>query len=469
MPHNRPPSFPFDFAVLFLVATPLLLIRRFESPRRRVSVWFFDLGRLVVGYASAEVLLLILLIPYTLKTSSFLHFHQSRPKDLQQFPDKKPPTTRRKNWVPLRAETTSLTISFLQLCPGLLFIYFFYLILLHLAYRLKLAYLRRTSRPDPYTDSPHKHLSQTDLGFASGNYGHPVRLGWAVQQTALFATAVFFVRLSIFFLCFRFPTATNSLRSTLFGWATSLPSRPARWVLSAIVFPALIYLAQFTISDYLLKYKSKKLKYQFPIQLPQHTSEAYTGTFEFTNLEPTSTSTSTSSSPPPNTQPLDHLQNDDSDDDLYDPPSRSPNLEQEIEETFHDIKELGKTAWERVAKTVDVSRQNIASSSFTPSFPQFTPGTRLGLVTATLLNQVAANATATARPLLFTNSVVDQFRLDDVDDTIPPAPAIDNPFHHDTTDPLPNYYESQREHQELLRDREGAEQRRRQIRDLKRE
>lgn len=467
MPHNRPPAFPFDFAVLFLVAVPLLLIRRFESPRRRVSVWFFDLGRLVVGYASAEVLLLILLIPYTLKTSSFLHLHQPPPNDLQQFPNNKPPTARRKNWVPLRAETTSLTVSFLQLCPGLLFIYSFYLILLHLAYRLKKLYLHRFSCPDPYSDSPRKHLSQTDLGLASGNYGHPVRLAWAVQQTALFATAVFFVRLSIFSLCFRFPTATNSLRSSLFGWVASLSSHPAKWALSTIVFPALIYLAQFTISDYLLKYKPKKSKSHFPIQLP-HASEAYTGTFEFANLEPQPTSTSTSS-----TQPLDIVhQNEDSDDDLYDPPTRSPNLEQEIEETFHDIKELGKTAWERVAKTVDASRQNIAasfpSSSFTP-FTPFTPGTRLGLVTASLLNQVAANATATARPLLFTNSVVDQFRLDDVDDTIPPAPAIDNPFHHDTTDPLPNYYESQREHQELLRDREGAEQRRRQIRDLKRE
>lgn len=761
---NQPPrsqnrssfrSFPADFIVLLIVAIPLLLIRRFESPRRRVSVWFFDLGRLVVGYAGAEVLLLVILMPYTSAVTSYLHpsgsrgFSEHRWAAKQQYrnshsttsgstnsgsfqhtnlvkrlldsrsletysKDTNSGTTSASNpnssgynrysdppkrqWIPLRSETTSLTLNLLGVFPGLIFIYAIYMTFLYLGFYLKLLWIRKAKKRFSSRDSQNdnwaaysassidlesgsysssklksKKSLKTDLGFTSGCYGHPVRLGHAVQQTVLFATSVFVVRVVFFLLCVRLPHVTDSVRTALFGWAIKLESLSAKWFLCFILFPSLIYIAQFLISDYVLKYRPPKGHESFVFNTPDHAfvedyrnlNTHHVGTYELQDIpqfqgsnavtvsnEPHTTATGVSTHQRINatilpttennnygeeeivsgrntplgqarhrgvhvddqnnhncmsthsTNPVleprrsainNNINNNNSnnsnniqqeiesdDDDLYAAPrsrvtetantsrhisnhfrdnqnfrqigtdrSSATNLEEELEETFNGIKELGKTAWEKVSKTVDNATSRQAINQISNS--AVNEGMRLGIVTATLLNQVAANATATARPFIFSGlnqglgginrgslyerpfagvfganssgtnntnsapnlitpglsslspsqsyqtqtdstsqqpstssglSVSEQYHLDEIDGdddiqnndpsierSVVQSQAIDqSAFEHDETrDSLPNYYESQRQHQELLRDRVKAERQHRQIRDLKRE
>lgn len=229
----------------------------------------------------------------------------------------------------------------------------------------------------------------------------------------------------------------------------------------------------------------------------------------------------------------------------YSSHNRAPasNLEEEIEETFKDIKELGKSAWEKVSKSVvDSTTARYSIHNFSNS--AVSGGIRFGLVTATMLNAVAANATASARPFLFntinsngglnrggilggasitaanhnTSDIelaleangIDQPNNDQSDSSVPynystpdsrsfynnssttqTSPEtymsvsdrynlnnIDSeedlensgsPFEHDdVANSLPSYDDSQRQHQELLRDRTKAERQHQRIRDLKR-
>ena len=79
-------------------------------------------------------------------------------------------------------------------------------------------------------------------------------------------------------------------------------------------------------------------------------------------------------------------------------------------------------------------------------------GLRYGIVTASLLNAAAVSATASARPLLFSDDIDTE---DEVDEDVDP-------------ESLPSYDDSQREHQELLRsDPRQAQQRMTVIQHLK--
>lgn len=644
--HIPPPpvkgiQYPLELLAFLFVIAPLLLIRRFESPRRRLSVWFFDLGRLVVGYASAEALLMIVLIPYMSLVRTYLHEdigpprggppgegggggggdkfpanndwqtekhrdwqagkfgdpydgagghppgssdppppplppaatqivdatlrllsravkishdslresmsgdfgmgsdagptpgHESSPgpgpdfEPASNYPPRSGhgPDDFRKNdfkhkWFPFKAETTSLTLSTLELFPGLFFIYGIYIIFLYAGFRIKQIWLRRCKKikfvrnanhdswTAGYTDPENLHSSdstfgrskkssQADLGFVSGNYGHPVRIGWAVQQTALFALTVFIVRMSLFFVCFRFPRATEAMSDFLFGWTANIRSHSTKRAVNTVLLPSLIYVIQFSLSDYLLKYKSSLSKRSVFFNIPiysygdDHSNvNQYPESYELQELSLPSPITANSDSnntnrtvtnpgsnndeelnnnfgdnqqrnrysslpnvstftagPGPTTitttgttsssihavsipttsgttlrnfsAPIPHLSRGTSSipatsmprsravsprhdtSNITSPSSNQSqhtqeeslerNIEDEIEETFNDIKELGKNAWEKV-KNVD-AKQNISLA--------MNSGLRFGIVTATLLNSVAVSATANARPFLF--------------------------------------------------------------------
>lgn len=718
VPNNIGFVFPFQIAVLVIVIVPLLLVRRFESPRRRLSVWFFDLGRLVVGYALAEVLLMVFLVPYAALVNSYkgppAPWNQNRnrpwrvgndnyggqaqrgvPPDthisvggpgspdvsfdrpalllrraaeasaeilgnaasslLRRTNNNPNPNTasnfdassdrkarhfenddKRKKHFIIRLETTSLTLSLIEVFPGLFFIYGTYFCFLYIVYRLKLVWLqhnkriryvrdsrrrRRNHSPDGELEGDSdaaesnsssflalrdsrfsKILSQTDAGLTSGNYGHPVRISWFFQQASLFALSVFLIRITLFFICAKYSDATEALRRAVFGWIHDIDSWPAIKLITLVALPSVIYTIQFVLTDYFLKYKSSVSKRNLFFNVPSYSygddlnsGTHYPESFELQELSlprpfddrtTTSTgnqeprlvnhtiatveigrSTSTSLSPTPvvPTRGFASIHNEDTEDDdadVWAPPSaistasattlrsagastpaegqqtlRTRNavrsvsaplniegsLEAEIEETVSDLREIGAQAWAKVTKTQKEATAHLSSAISSATGPEGLP--RLGLVTATLLNSVAANATATARPYIFnggvgrmgvagssifsnrslstsslrspfdlpapttpitetghlptrgdaaavatptatssgtfgsaseSSSVSAAFRLDQLDDEDAPP------------DGLPSYDDSQRQHQELLRDRGLTERRNRQIDDLKR-
>jgi hypothetical protein len=313
-------------------------MRRFERPKRRSSVWILDLARLALGYAGAEVLLIFFVIPYTrivgniflpgpiypndnLRGSRWRNkgdgsvkdtwnrFHNSeqdyRPdhngtsfdpsrdnhfdpsKDNHLDPHEKR-TWRNGNhgFGPrfIALQSTSLTLSLLELFPGIFFIFAFYWLFLYFFYFLVLFWkkklrsprvvFRRRRRclpiivrgpkqhvlPEPAntnttSNSTADRFSRQKQGFVSGFYGFPIKIRWFLQQTLCFLCAVFVTRIVILKLCQQFPNQARSLHKALFNW--KMKQEGLHMFLLKVLFPALIYMVQVCVSDLVLRFRSK--------------------------------------------------------------------------------------------------------------------------------------------------------------------------------------------------------------------
>lgn len=299
-------------AILFLVLVPLIILRQFEKPRRRLTVWIFDLARLALGYASAELLLMILIIPYTNLVGKMVlqppgdwrqQHHEGMKKAHAEGAGSRHTTDtsarprldgRRPHWMRQILHTTSLTLTTLEVFPGLFFLFGLYILLLHVLYRIKWYWQKTLRRPrlvhdrergwrilrgngddgdggaEHYFDddpanmilSTKDRYSRARLGFVSGNYGHPVRPQWFFQQTACFALSAFTIKALILEICVRAPTEVDALRRFLFGWSVDLKrSHPSMaWFLVGIFIPSVLYIIELCVMDYALRYRSKPSK-----------------------------------------------------------------------------------------------------------------------------------------------------------------------------------------------------------------
>lgn len=344
-PHhlNKPPpppnpfdfsqvSIPYQLTIFVLVLCPLLLMRRFERPKRRFSVWVLDLSRFALGYTGAEILLIFFVLPYTRIISSVFLFdpnnpnahqnnlHGSRWRDKgdgfikdtssrfhnseQEYRpgfndtgfdpgrDDHPGPHERRNqnhdkrgfgprFVAL--QSASLTLSLLELFPGIFVIFAFYWICLYFFYflvrfwkkklRSPRVVFRRRRRCLPIIVRGPKHVlpepantntasnnaadrfSRQKLGFVSGFYGFPIKARWFLQQTLCFLCAVIFTRIIIIKICQKFPDQARGLHKALFSW--NMKQKGLHMFLLKVLFPALIYMVQICISDLVLRFRSK--------------------------------------------------------------------------------------------------------------------------------------------------------------------------------------------------------------------
>lgn len=516
--HFRRPFVPFtaQVAIFFLVLIPLLVLRQFEKPRRRLSVWVCDLTRLLLGFASAELLFMMFVMPHS---SIFGNPRGPPPPDWHgPLPPPPPPpidsptdplVRHSRNGSgprgPLRfqlrfraGQTMSLTMSLLELFPGLFLIFGFYFILLQLFYRAKLYWHHKLRRPRLvhnnergwvierglsdesddvghfYEDDPanvfvlpKERYSRARLGLVSGHYGHPVRVQYVAQQTACFTLSVFIVKAIIFKVCLAYPDQADKLRLFLFEWYLSIVDRQMafHFFVVTILIPSLIYFTQFCLNDYVMRYRSTRTKGD-TIVLPLYTRASdcarrntssrrqynpHDSAFELQELRLPLLHTPPDESPPllvaPTDTPAEPAATVSTRNSLdASPPASTPSNSRPgtpPAPSAQDINELSllarRSAAASVRSSVDVMRVGLSQS--------------YGIVTASLLNAAAVGATASARPFIFAPS---SHRLDELDTDN--EDSEDEDGDEDSEDGeaeveevrLPSYDDSQRQHRELL-------------------
>lgn len=489
------PHLPFScrLTTLVIVLCSLLILRQFEKHRRRIAVWVFDLTRLAISYASADILMLVLVLPFAsgFPRDGGPQFHGGGPLPgawRHKGPPQMPPSPmfRRNMFSPFRNDeppgwpslsmeargpgngipdfneghrlqflihqSTSLTLTTLEVFPGIPLIYGLYMLLLYVFYQIKLYWNKSLSRvrlirdpnnggwvirtrPPPGRDhlsfpqdrfmAEGDYNSQENLGFISGNYGHPVRIQWFGQQTATLALAIFIVRAIIVKVCSSYVYQTNKLRLFLYGWTGNISSPPLAMLIIAVLLPSILHSSQLCVSDYLFRYRSGVGKGQYksfvlpfygpsvpasPGTLEAEDDEGYELQelslpqlhidYEERNMEagfgtarPSSGMLSSRGRRPasPNvvTVPSDSSISPGVPLPVVSPNAPTPsssndNIEEEIEAMVEDIRDFGKQAIDKVKR---IDAVNI--------------GLQYGIVTASLLNAAAVNATANARPLFF--------------------------------------------------------------------
>lgn len=329
-------------------------------------------------------------------------------------------------------QTTSLTLSTLEVFPGLFFIYGTYIVLLHLMHRIKVYWYRTLRQPklvrdnergwviergladdsdelDYYFDdnpsdsfvNSSKRYTRARTGFVSGNYGHPLRVQWFMQQTGCFTVSVFIVRTILLEICMRMPQQVNGLRSLLFGRILAGPPTPTRHFMLSIVIPSVLYSIEFCMSDYLLRYRGN------PSKIGSGTRSFTLPLFQRSELEPT------------------HTRNRDTRE-LYNPRFTGFELTELRLPQLHEpptclVDQTGEEAENTTAAETDnilvnnSTRSSLEAGSSSggggceksrlfpkghafrgvPQTPTF------GIVTASLLNAVAVSATADSRAFLF--------------------------------------------------------------------
>ena len=496
----------FQVVIILLVICPLFILRHFEKPRRRMGVWLLDLAKLALGYGSAELLLVILIIPYTSLLNRMIPpppgFSSQHPfppgsdwKDHKKWPTKEfgqEPNSKEdpngnqpsshsanKNYNALRfvqrfefLQTTSLTLSTLEVFPGVFLIYGLYMLLLFLSYRAKLYWIKTLRRPrlvrdpargwiirthatdgddlyDPFL-SDNERYSRASLGFVSGNYNHPIRVKWFVQQAACFTLSVFITRAIIVKICVSLPGPVNWLRMALFGWYESVSSIPARAFLLGVLIPSILYCVEFCVSDFMLRYRSKPNKGSLrsfalynrsDLEMRRRQDCENENEFELHELTlprlhedfetrsvivtaPHSTTSSGLNSPLDSPSAFSQTSAASSSYDLYTSPFTSSSLgphsssstfppplgrslgtSDDNDEILHNT---GRSKVPSEEQHHQPSRSSPLQSPLTRPAPPSPPesvnvvgGLHYGIVTASLLNTAAVSATAISRPLMF--------------------------------------------------------------------
>lgn len=306
-------------------------MRRYERPKRRFAVWALDIIRIALGYAGAEVFLILFIIPYSgLLKNVFLpgsnenyfshrtwderkdgnnnffkggwngvhnndqenlnrpHEPSSNEKitaDKQSRNYENQPRSNRGSFFTSRffyLQSTSLTLSFLEIFPGMFFIFGLYWIFLYLFYVVVLFWKKTLRSPrvifrrrrrclpmivrDPILSrysksttngSNNDRFSRQKLGFVSGFYGFPIKIRWFSQQMICFMAAVLLTRIIIMKLCQLLPHQVNGLRTTLFVWNTNHVT--LKMLLLGVLIPALMYIVQFCVADLVMKFRSKAM------------------------------------------------------------------------------------------------------------------------------------------------------------------------------------------------------------------
>lgn len=454
----------YQILTMMLVLVSLLMVRQFEKPRRRVAVWVFDLTRLAIGYASAEILLLLFVVSYPGQASSiqkatagsedpfYRRWANAALPGLPQQMQGASPTSSASPAGTKQGLPASLVLSALELFPGVFLIYGLYMVVLYASYRAKVAWDQKVTgfrivrnnhtgdwtfqqgaaardhyptmttvgmSEDKFFTKGDKQL-QMQMGFVSGNYGTPVKLQWFGQQTAALVLAVFLVRMAIIKLCTRYSQGIILLSSALFGWAAYIPSHALQEIVVFVVVPSIVYSAHFCLADYLLRYKATVGKFGYkavdpPLPLYEPSRLA---TDDDTSVDRAPVSSSVSPSlyedyPTSYSRSFGTARSVSGNQLNSRGPRRTPtpadpspvsvatseasphqdNIEEDIEAMVEDLRDFGKQALDTVVKRFDSPSTTLNSA--------VNVGLQYGIVTASLLNSAAMNATASARPLFF--------------------------------------------------------------------
>jgi hypothetical protein len=284
-------SFAAQAITLTSVLTVLLVLRQSQESRkrRRVAVWVFDIGRVLISYAIAHVLLYIF-IPF-INTASISNNVGSNVVSSEASGGTRLEKRDHQGAAIASQQLDLLTFTALDIFPGLPLLYVLYTSVLQAAYHAQFFWFTTLARlrlrrdvssrclysiytiPPPGRDHVDQDLanvsgikkryaSLADTGFVSGNYGAPVRIQWLVQQTALLALCIFALRAALFYIVTGSGSASGStfvqgLRYVLFEWLvdTKDPGH-GDYILHAIVLPSVLYSARFAFADYLLRYRS---------------------------------------------------------------------------------------------------------------------------------------------------------------------------------------------------------------------
>lgn len=465
----------YNLLTMILVLSSLLLFRMVEKPRRRVAVWVLDLTRLILGYTSAEVLLLLFVMPFAARPQfrldddfgprppQRLHDIHNGPSQARNDAPEPPPLFIRHPFEMSRNmerdqqqsqfHASMLTMSALEIFPGMLFIYGLYMMTLYVGYRVKVFWNNNLSRfrlardrrsgalvihtsPPPGRDhAPAEGLltefltesdmkAQIDQGFASGNYGAPVRVKWFVQQTLSLTLTVFIFRAIMISMWRIYSPQAMTLCTALFGWTSKIESVALRNILVGVLLPWIIYSIHFCLADYLFRYHPNGKGYKaFTTPFYADAESLSTGhegdaenmveSYELTSMTPVTVSAeeytagssdaSYGTARPNNGTNSRAIRRSPTPSQIVSqapvvevsaPPTRSAppeeSIEEEIEAMVEDIRDFGEQALQKV-KQIDRRQLNTAVNA----------GLQYGIVTASLLNAAAVQATSNARPMLF--------------------------------------------------------------------
>lgn len=547
------PAIPFtsQVALILLILCPLIVLRQFEKPRRRLVIWVCDLSRLGLGYATAEVLLLLLVIPFSsLMTKVSLPVRV--PNEPTKFEWRRPDHTRGQGMDPgpqvhprgagghhspmkfqlkfQLMQTTSLTMSVLELFPGIFFIFGLYFVFLHLLFRAKLYWYKTLRRPrlvhhadrgwviergvaDEHNDvdyffdpdsvntlySSKERSTRARFGVVSGHYGRPFRAQWLVQQSVCLALSVFIVRTGIVKTYETFPNQIDALRLFLFGWSLHVDKSffsYGRFVTSVII-PGLLLGVQFTISDYVLRYRSvpgQRESFVLPMHslstdyiLPARRSynrHADNGAFELQELRlpVVHTPPEEATSSPFDGENEDPISNEASSSassslsSTFTNASSSSNSSIASSNTFmihgqqlaQAVSNKPQTPANQTALAEDIYELRSLANTFNattvrPSIDTLRVGINntYGIVTASLLNAAAVSATANARSHMFAarpQRGLDELDTDNEEDNGAESDSDEGDEDDNDADVdgetgevvLPSYDDSQRQHRELL-------------------
>lgn len=281
-------SFVAQFITISFVFTVFLVLRHMQESRkrRRVAVWVFDVGRILISYIAAHILLYSF-IPFINITSNSIENNNisqgfSEVADAGKLNDKGAAIASQ--------QLDMLTFTVLDIFPGLPLLYVLYTSVLHGAYHAHIFWVTTLARirfrrdvssnclysvytlPPPGRDHIDPELadvpgilthysSPADTGFVSGNYGAPVRIKWLVQQTVLLTLSIFALRAALFYVFIGNGTTSVSafvqnMRNALFGWFvdTKNPGH-GDYIMHAIILPSVLYSTRFVLADYLLRYR----------------------------------------------------------------------------------------------------------------------------------------------------------------------------------------------------------------------
>lgn len=261
---NRPDlSFPSQAITFVVVAGALLVKRQLERKpkRRRVAVWIFDLVRVIIAYAGAEIIMMVF----------NANPNQQDWKSVDGFVN----TDEEARRIAI-SQTTSLAMTILEILPGLPILYVMYNLALSAAYSIHYVWSSSVSRlrfrrtasggwgfytvPPPAKDHINDHqsfetsLARDQMGYVSGYYGNPVNVYWFLRQTTVLLICLITYRLILFAYFNSHPNALNSVRKALFGWLEKDPGS-GEYVVHAVVLPSLLYSLRFVLSDSAFKYR----------------------------------------------------------------------------------------------------------------------------------------------------------------------------------------------------------------------
>lgn len=537
-------------------------MRRFERPKRRFAVWALDIIRIALGYAGAEVFLILFIIPYSgllrnvfppgSNENYFPHRNWGERKDgnnnffnggwnnndqenlnrphepssneifaadKQSRNYENQPKSNRGRFFTSRffyLQSKSLTLSLLEIFPGMFFIFALYWIFLYLFYVVVLFWKKTLRSPrvifrrrrrclpmivrDPIlsrysksttTGSNNDRFSRQKLGFVSGFYGFPIKIRWFSQQVICFMAAVLLTRIIIMKLCQLLPHQVNGLRTTLFVWNMNHIS--LKMLLLGTLIPAFMYTVQFCVADLVMKFRSKAIiKYSHDRELQPMFSTSnsfypvYSHNDEYelqeltlpilvSNERETEIRSSTATITPTNGHENQNSQMSHESESLE-------LLEEELNPGIISLSNDGNNNNAHQSAVVSglppIIYDTPPTSSFTSSRKLDKNRPQLGIVTASLLNAAAVTATAASRSNLYheqdatVNERTDNNSKGFLDATSPPvrttvSEAAGNitvteqeqryaEEDNELNSQLPSYDDSERQQRELLRDPEQA-------------